>query len=75
MHIMESDTTAEWQKLWGNWMLRGLDDDDELVGCVKDVKDVEKRIRHRLLPRNAWRLVPFFEVFMSAPRMNYTNDV
>jgi hypothetical protein len=34
------------------------DDEDELVGRVKDVKEVEKRLRHRLLPRNAWRLVP-----------------
>jgi hypothetical protein len=45
-----------------------LDDDDERVGLVKDVKEVEKRLRHRLLPRNAWRLVPFFELFMSAPK-------
>ena len=45
-----------------------LDDDDQLVGRVKDVKEVEKRLRHRLLPRNAWRLVPFFELFMSAPK-------
>ena len=45
-----------------------LDDDDVLVGRVKDVKEVEKRLRHRLLPRNAWRLVPFFELFMSAPK-------
>ena len=37
-----------------------LDADDELVGLVKDVKDVEKRLRHKLLPRNAWRLIPFF---------------
>ncbi len=44
------------------------DDNDELVGLVKDVKEVEKRLRHRLLPRNAWRLVPFFELFMSAPK-------
>jgi hypothetical protein len=43
-----------------------LDDDDERVGLVKDVKEVEKRLRHKLLPRNAWRLVPFFELFMSA---------
>ena len=42
-----------------------LDEDDELVGRVKDVKEVEKRLRHRLLPRNAWRLAPFFELFMS----------
>jgi hypothetical protein len=45
-----------------------LDDDDERVGLVKDVKEVEKRLRHKLLPRNAWRLVPFFELFMSAPK-------
>ena len=45
-----------------------LDDDDERVGLVKDAKEVEKRLRHRLLPRNAWRLVPFFELFMSAPK-------
>ena len=45
-----------------------LDDDDECVGLVKDVKEVEKRLRHKLLPRNAWRLVPFFELFMSAPK-------
>ena len=45
-----------------------LDEDDELVGRVKDVKEVEKRLRHRLLPRNAWRLVSFFELFMSAPK-------
>jgi hypothetical protein len=45
-----------------------LDYDDQLVGLVKDVKEVEKRLRHRLLPRNAWRLVPFFELFMSSPK-------
>ena len=45
-----------------------LDDNDELVGRVKDVKEVEKRLRHRLLPRNAWRLVPFFDLFVSAPK-------
>ena len=45
-----------------------LDDDDKRIGLVKDVKEVEKRLRHRLLPRNAWRLVPFFELFMSAPK-------
>ena len=37
-----------------------LDDNDGLVGRVKDVKEVEKRLRHKLLPRNAWRLIPFF---------------
>ena len=45
-----------------------LDEDDALVGRVKDVKEVEKRLRHKILPRNAWRLVPFFELFMSAPK-------
>jgi hypothetical protein len=47
---------------------RLLDEDDNLVGRVKDVKEVEKRLRHRLLPRNAWRLIPFFELFMSSPK-------
>ncbi len=37
-----------------------LDDDNELVGLVKDVKEVEKRLRHKLLPLNAWRLILFF---------------
>jgi hypothetical protein len=45
-----------------------LDDDDGLIGLGKDVKAVERRLRHRLLPRNAWRLVPFFELFLSAPK-------
>ena len=45
-----------------------LDEDDKLVGLVKDVKDVEKRLRHKLLPRNAWRLIPFFELFMCSPK-------
>jgi hypothetical protein len=45
-----------------------LNDDDELVGLVKDVKDVERRLRHKLLPRNAWRLIPFFELFMCTPK-------
>ena len=43
-----------------------LDDDgDTLPGFSQDAKDAEKRIRHRLLPRNAWMLVPYFELFMS----------
>jgi hypothetical protein len=45
-----------------------LDKDDKLIGLVKDVKGVEKRLRHKLLPRNAWRLIPFFKLFMSAPK-------
>jgi hypothetical protein len=44
-----------------------LDKDNVLVGRVKDVNEVEKRLRHTLLPRNAWRLLPFFELFMCAP--------
>ncbi len=31
-----------------------LDDADRIVGRVKDVKDVEKRLRYRLLQRHAW---------------------
>ncbi len=45
-----------------------LDEDDKLVGCVKDKEEVDKRLRHKLLPRNAWRLIPFFELFMSSPK-------
>ena len=45
-----------------------LAEDDHLVGRVKDVKEVEKRLRHKLLPHNAWRLIPFFELFMCSPK-------
>jgi hypothetical protein len=47
-----------------------LDNDDGLIGLVKDseVKAVERWLRHRLLPRNTWQLVPFFELFLSAPK-------
>ena len=45
-----------------------LDEEDKLVGRVKDKVEVEKRLRHKLLPRNAWRLIPFFELFMSSPK-------
>ena len=44
-----------------------LDEDDARVGLVKDVNEVEKRLRHKLLPRNAWRLIPFFELFICSP--------
>jgi hypothetical protein len=47
---------------------RLLDEDDNLVVRVKEVKEVEKRLRHRLLARIAWRLVPFFKLFMSSPK-------
>ncbi len=33
-----------------------LDYDDVLAGCVKDVKEVEKHLGHKLLQRNAWRM-------------------
>ena len=45
-----------------------LDEEDKLVGRVKDKVEVEKRLRHKLLPRNAWRLIPFLELFMSSPK-------
>ncbi len=45
-----------------------LDEDDKLVGRVKDKEEVEKRLRHKLLQHNAWRLIPFFELFMSSPK-------
>ena len=44
------------------------EEDDTLPGCAKDVNAAEKRIRHRLLPCNAWMLVPYFELFMSCPK-------
>jgi hypothetical protein len=45
-----------------------LDKDDKLVGLVKDKEEVEKRLRPKLLPRNAWQLIPFFELFMFSPK-------
>ncbi len=48
-------------------MTSHLDEDGELVGLVKDFKEVEKCLRHKLLPKNTWRLVPFFELSMSSP--------
>jgi hypothetical protein len=45
-----------------------LDEDDKLVGRVKDKEEVKKRLRHKLLQRNAWRLIPFFKLFMSSPK-------
>ncbi len=44
-----------------------LDKDDDMVGRVKDVKEVEKRLRHKLLQSNAWRLIPFSELSMCSP--------
>ena len=50
MVIVIRASTAGWQLGAARDAL--LDKNDGLVGCVKDVKDVEKRLRHRLLPRN-----------------------
>ncbi len=47
---------------------RLLDKDDKLVGHVKDNKEVKKRLRHRLLQHNAWRLIPLFKLCMSSPK-------
>ena len=46
-----------------------LDKDDHVKrGHCKDFLDAERRIKHKLLPRNAWMLLPFFELFMSCPK-------
>jgi hypothetical protein len=45
-----------------------LDEDGQLQGRVKDVKEVEERLCHNLLPKNAWQLIPFFEFFMCSPK-------
>ena len=45
-----------------------LDEDGELQGRVKDVKEVEKHLRYKLLPKNACQLIPFFELFMCSPK-------
>ena len=50
-----------------------LEEDGELKERVKDVKEVEKRIHHKLLPGNAWKLIPFFELFMCSTRTNCIN--
>ncbi len=49
---------------------RLLDEVDNRVGRVKDKKKGSGKgvgLRHRLLQRPAWRLVLFFELFISAP--------
>ncbi len=45
-----------------------LDQDNKLVGSVKDKEEVEKCLRHKLLLRNAWLLIPFFKLFISSPK-------
>ena len=46
-----------------------LDDDDHVKrGHCKDVTDAERRIKHKLIPRNVLMLIPFFELFTSCPK-------
>ena len=46
-----------------------LDDDDHVKrGHCQDVSDAERRIKHKLVPRNVWILIPFFELFTSCPK-------
>ncbi len=45
-----------------------LDEDNQLVGRVKDKEEVERSLWHKLLPRNAWQLIPLSELFMSSPK-------
>ena len=44
------------------------DDDDVLRGKCDDVKQAEKRLKHKLRPLNAWQLIPYFELFLSCPK-------
>ena len=43
-------------------------DENVLLGKGDDMKDAEKRLKHKLRPINAWRLVSYFELFMSCPK-------
>ena len=48
-----------------------LDDDDTvLIGKPEDteVTEAERRIKHKLLPHNAWGLIKYFELSMSCPK-------
>ena len=46
-----------------------LDEEDcVLRGKAEAVKEVERRLKHKLLPRNARRLIEYFELFMSCPK-------
>ena len=46
-----------------------LDDDENvLLGKGEDVKEAEKRLKHKLRPLNTWRLISYFELFMSCPK-------
>ncbi len=50
-----------------------LDQDNKLVGRVKNKEEVEKRLRHKLLQRIAWQLIPSSSSSCFPPRMNCTN--
>jgi hypothetical protein len=45
-----------------------VDEDDSVIGQVQHVTDVERQLRHKILPQNAWRLISFFELSMSCPK-------
>jgi len=46
-----------------------LDEEDRILrGKGEKVSAFEQRIKHKLLPCNAWRLIPLFELFMSCPK-------
>jgi len=46
-----------------------LDEEDcVLRGKAEAASETEKRLKHKLLPRNAWRLIEYFELFMSCPK-------
>jgi hypothetical protein len=46
-----------------------LDDDENLLrGKGDHVAQAERRLKHKLRPLNAWRLIPFFELFISCPK-------
>ena len=46
-----------------------LDEEGEpLDRCIGKVGDAERELRHKLLPKNAWLRVKFFELFSSCPK-------
>ena len=46
-----------------------LDDENcVLIGKTEAVKETEKSLKHKPLPCNTWRLVEYFELFMSCPK-------
>ena len=52
----------------GNSCSRLDDEDCVLRGKAEAVKEAERRLKHKLLPRNAWRQIEYFELFMSCPK-------